>query len=381
MKRMLLALFTAFWFGASAQITVSAFTFPATNDTLRYAFDDAPPTTLNASSAPGGPQIWNFSELEAVENDQVIYRPASAGMNFAKYPGADLVLIAGGGETYFNKTNTQFQVMGFAGDFALAFGASIVGRYQPALIERRAPMNFFDVNLQTSNLNFAFGTDQLPDSLFAGLNFIDSIRIRQNTSRTDVVDGWGVCQLPFGVQYDVLREKRTTYNTTAVDLYITFPFPGWIDLTTLLPGGGGFGDLIGTDTTVQYVFFSGTEKEEIAVVTFNAAVDSVQNVQFKFNGISATDDADAPGKASIQAHPNPAVDWVRFDCANLPADSYTFKIFNIIGNEVWKETHFLSGNRSVRVDIEDFKKGTYLYSLEDKHGNTISTKRLVIIKP
>lgn len=378
---MLLALFTALWFGASAQITVSALTFPATNDTLWYAFDDAPPLSLNANSAPGGPQIWDFSELEAVETDQIVYRPASAGMNFAQFPGADLVLITGGGETYFNKTNTQFQVVGFAGEFAAAFGADIVGRYQPASIERRAPMNFFDINQQQSDLNFAFSTDQLPDSLFAGLNFIDSIRIRLNTSRLDVVDGWGACELPFGALYDVLREKRTTYTNTAVDLYLTFPFPGWIDLTTLLPGGGAFGDLIGTDTTVQYLFFSGTEKEEIAVVTYNAAGDSLQDVQFIFNGISATDDADAPGKATIQAHPNPAVDWVRFDCANLPADSYTFKIFNIIGNEVWKETHFLSGNRSVRVDLEDFKKGTYLYSLEDKQGNTISTKRLVIIKP
>jgi hypothetical protein len=54
--------------------------------------------------------------------------------------------------------------------------------------------------------------------------------------------------------------------------------------------------------------------------------------------------------------PNPAVDWVRFDCSNLPQEEYTLKIYNIIGKVVWKETYQLSGNRSIRIDLDDFKK-------------------------
>ncbi len=379
---LLTALFNAFRMVAFAQITVTSLTFPVAGDTLFYALDDAPPS-LNANTPPGGAQIWDFTGLIATETFQIAYRPTSVGTYKNSFPGAEMVVIEGASETYFNATNMRFEVMGFSGVFPGAFGANVLGRYAPFLIERRSPMNFFDINQVGSNLSFAFSTDQLPDSLFMGFPAPDSIRIRINTNRLDVVDGWGTCLIPpVGASYDVLREKRTEYNTTAIDIYISNPFPlGWVDLTTLLPGGGGFAGLIGTDTTVNYAFFSNTEKEEIAVVSYDASGADLQNVQFKFSGTTATHPTEVPGKANIQAHPNPAVDWVRFDCTNLPSDSYTFKIFNIIGNVVWKETHFLSGDRSVRVDLDDFKKGTYLYSLEDKAGNTIATKRLVIIKP
>lgn len=380
---LLSALFTAFRMLAFAQITVTSLTFPVAGDTLRYALDDAPPTTLNANSSPGGAQTWDFSGLIATETFQVAYRPASAGTYKNSFPGAEMVVIEGASETYFNATNMRFETMGFSGAFPGAFGANVLGRYNPFLIERRSPMNFFDINVTGSDLSFAFSTDLLPDSLFMGFPAPDSIRIRINTFRTDAVDGWGTCIIPpSGATYDVLREKRTEYSTTAIDIYVSNPFPlGWVDLSTFFPGGGGFAGLIGTDTTINYVFLSNTEKEEIAVASYDASGAQLNTVQFKFAGTTSTHTGGAPGKANIQAHPNPAVDWVRFDCTNLPSDSYTFKIFDIVGNVVWKETHFLSGDRSVRVDLDNFKKGTYLYSLEDKAGNTIATKRLVIIKP
>lgn len=81
------------------------------------------------------------------------------------------------------------------------------------------------------------------------------------------------------------------------------------------------------------------------------------------------------------AFPNPAVEWVRFDCKNLPESDYTLKIFNIVGKVVWKENYSISGNKSITVELEDFKKGTYLYSLVDKDGNVIGTRRLVVLKP
>ena len=57
------------------------------------------------------------------------------------------------------------------------------------------------------------------------------------------------------------------------------------------------------------------------------------------------------------------------------------KIFNIVGKVVWKENYALSGNKSIKLQLEEFKKGTYLYSLLDSKGNTIGTKRLVVLKP
>lgn len=76
----------------------------------------------------------------------------------------------------------------------------------------------------------------------------------------------------------------------------------------------------------------------------------------------------------------PAVESVRFDCTNLAAGDYTLKIFNIIGKCVEEELYAFR-NHLFPVDLDDFKKGTYIYSLVDKQGNAVGTKRLVVLKP
>ncbi len=377
---MLLALFTALCFSSSAQITITAATFPAVGDTFKIAVDQNP-ANIQVATPPGGNQLWDFSSLGISQTDQVVYQPASAGIYSMSFPGADLAVIGANGETFYNITNTQFQSLGYAGADPANLGVQVLAKFSPVFVERRAPMNFFDINSQQSDLSLPFSAEQLPAALFAGLPITpDSIRVRISTDRLDVVDGWGTCQIPGG-SYPVLRQKRSDYTTTGVDVKV--PFLGWIDLSSLLGGGGGgtIGNFIGTDTTITYRFYSGTEKQEIAVATMSNDLSTVETVRYKNNETVAAPEVDAPGAANIQAFPNPAVERVRFDCSNLPAEEYTLKIFNIIGKVVWKQNYVITGNRSVTVELEDFRKGTYLYSLIDSKGNIIGTKRLVVLKP
>ncbi len=368
--------FSALCAFASAQITVTNATFPAAGDSLVFAVDNGP-LGLNPASAPGGPQIWDFSTLQKDDNLSVVYRSASVGTQVANYPGADLV-ITGQGETYFNLTNTKFEVLGYAGGDPTGFGLNVVAKFNPVIVERKSPLNFFDINSQQTNLSLPFSTDALPDSLLAGLPIVpDSIRIRISTQRLEVVDGYGTCQIPGGT-YPVLRQKRTDYTTTGVDIKV--PFLGWIDLSTLI-GGGGAGLGIGTDTTVTYRFYSNTEKVEIAIATMSNDLSSVESIRFKNITTTPAIEPTPAIFSSIQAFPNPAVEWVRFDCTNLAAGDYTLKIFNILGKLVWKKNYTLSGTTSFKVELDDFKKGTYIYSLVDKQGISVGTKRLVVLKP
>ena len=381
MKRMLLAAFSALCLGASAQITVTSATFPVAGDTLRFAFDESP-VGFNPATPPGGGQVWDFSNLSTDDNSEVIYNPASSGIHFSDYPGAEMV-VSDQGETYLNVTSSKVETLGYAGADPAGFGVDVISRFVPALIERRSPMQFFDINAQTSDLRLTLPTNQPPlDSVFSGLPVnIDSLRVNITTSRTEAVDGWGTCQIPGGA-YPVLRQKRTDYVSTGLEVHVLL-FPGfgnWVDLSTLV-GGGGLGSFIGTDTTVTYRFYSGTEKEEIAVATMSPDLSQVVRIRYKDNKTTAAPEVNSPGTASISAFPNPAVDWVRFDCTNLPQEDYTLKIFNIIGKVVWKENYQLAGTRSIRVELDNFKKGTYLYSLSDKKGHIVGTKRLVVLKP
>ncbi len=377
MKQMLLAIFSALFFGASAQITVTSATFPTAGDTLHYALD-TDPGGLTIATPPGGNQTWNLLDLQADQTSEVVYAAASAGLHALDFPGSDLVVFGGNRETYYNKTNAQFTRLGYAGADANSFGLEVIARFSPGLVERKSPLNFFDIMAQTSDLSLPFATDQIPDSLLGGIAFTpDSVRVRINTNRLEVVDGWGTCQIPGG-NYNVLRVKRTEYRTTALDVYLLL---GWVDITNLLGSGSNLGGFLGTDTTTTFRFYNNVEKEEVAVATMSNDLSTVERVQFKDNLTTPTIEADSPGAATIQAYPNPAVEFVRFNCANLPAGDYTLKIFNIIGKVVWKENYQLVGSKSIRVELDDFKKGTYLYSLVDSQGNIIGTKRLVILKP
>ncbi len=375
---------SALYLTVTAQITVTSATFPAAGDSLVYAIDELP-LGVNPATAPGGNQVWDFGVLQKDTTFSVVYRPSSAGSQVAQFPGSDLAILAQG-ETYFNVTNNNFEVMGFAGQDPTGLGLNITAKFTPLVKERYAPMNFFDIKQGTSDLNLTFPTNQPPlDSIFSGLPVnIDSMRVRITTERLGVVDGWGTAVIPGGT-YPVLREKRTEYTTTGIDVYVAL-FPGfgqWVDLGTLIGGGGGggIGGFIGTDTTVTYRFISNTEKEEIAIATMNNDLTTVETIRFKNLSTSPTLEPVIDFAGSIQAFPNPAVEWVRFDCTNIPAGEYTLKIFNLLGKQVWKRNYTLSGNTSFRIELDNFKKGTYIYSLVDKNGNAVGTKRLVILKP
>lgn len=370
---------------SSAQITLTNAIFPALGDSLTYLIDESP-LGINPATPPGGNQVWDFSGLQADDASSLVFRNPATGNNSANFPGADLVVL-GQGETYYNITNDRFEVLGYAGIDPANLGLQLSGvKFYPPLIERRSPTNFFDINSQSSNLGVSFPTNQPPlDSIFSGLPVdIDSMRVRVNTNRTEVADAYGTCQIPGGT-YPVLRLKRTDYVTTSIDVYVVL-FPGfgnWVDLSSIIGGGGGggIGNFIGTDTTVTYRFMNNTVKEEIAVATMNNELSEVETVRYKNNGTSPAYEPLLQFAGNIQAFPNPAVEWVRFDCTNIPAGEYTLKIFNIIGKCVWKKNYTLAGTTSFKVELDDFKKGTYIYSLVDKNGNAVGTKRLVVLKP
>lgn len=370
---------------ASAQITVTNATFPAAGDSLVYAIDELP-IGINPATPPGFNQIWDFSTLQKEDTLSVVYRPASAGSQVAQFPGSDLV-ITGQGETYFNVTNTTFEAMGYAGGDPSGLGLNVVAKFAPPMVERYAPMNVFDIKNPETSLLLTFPTDQPPlDSIFSNLPVnIDSMRVNVETNRIETVDGSGTVTIPGGT-YPVLRQKRTEYTTTGIDLYVVL-FPGfgqWVPLSTIIGGGGGgggLGNFLGTDTTVSFRFYNDIEKEEIAIATMNNEQSAVESIRFKFNATVPAIEPVSAFSGSIQAFPNPAVEWVRFDCVNLTPGDYTLKIFNIIGKCVWKKNYTLSGTTSFRVDLDDFKKGTYIYSLVDKNNVSVGTKRLVVLKP
>lgn len=389
MKQMLLAALSFICISATAQPTITSSYFPAAGDTLRSAIVQEPDAGFNSLiTGNNGPFNWDLSNVTADNYATTVYLNASTGVNFADFPGADIMVSGTQGETYFNKTNTQLQAMGYAGADPGNFGLNIIARFDPFVIERKAPLNLFDFGSTSTDLSLPFGTDQLPDSLFSGLPFsLDSIRVKISTDRTEITNAYGKVTLPgFAQPFDVLRVERNEYTTTGLD--IKLPFIGWTDLATIIGGGGGggggIGGFIGVDTTITHRFYANNVKEEIAVLTLNNDKSEITSIRYKTADVVSSNEPSfglAPGSPNVSTYPNPAVDWVRFDYFNLPDDNYNLKIFSLIGNPVWDKNYRLSGTKNLRIDLDSFRKGTYLYSFSDSKGKVITTKKLVVVKP
>jgi hypothetical protein len=379
MKSMLLSFFSCAWISLFSQTPVTVAAFPSIGDTIRTSVDT---NALVAVLNPGGPNNWAFGLLESHRSGNLVYQAASVGNEFGSFPDAQMVTIAANGsETYYTKTATRFLTLGYAGPDPANLGLNVIARFQPPLVNQRAPMMFFDVNQSTSNLSLAFSIADLPDSLLMIPAGIDSIRLRFKQDRLDVVDAYGSINIP-GETQTVLREKRTEISETLIDVYSGFL--GWFELPIGGIGGGGGipAGLLGVDTSVSYHFFSNQVKEQVAVVDVDPNTLSPQRVTFKSNQTSAVKpEPEFTLAASVFAYPNPAVDEVSFECRNLPSGSYSLKIFNLLGKTVWKQDYQIAGSKSIKVDLDQMRKGTYLYSLTDKNGTIIGTKRLVIIKP
>lgn len=381
-KSLLVILFTLNLGSYVAQITVTSSTFPAAGDTLWYALDDKPaPALVSVLTPPGGNQFWNLSQVKPGPTFTVRYLPASQGIHTAKYPGAELFVANPTNETYYNISSTRFENMGLAGKdpFGLNLDATI--RLQPVVPERRSPMNFFDINQISSGYTLSFPIQALPESVrntIPGINQIDSFRIRLSTQRLDVVDAYGMLRIPAG-DYNVLREKRTEYKTTSMDVHT---FLGWIDISSIGGPPPSLSRLFLTDTTTRYHYFNDKEKEVVAVITVTndqAGISSIQ-VKSKPQSISTDVKTAAEPRVTVRIFPNPASEWVIFDFINLPSDRYTIKMYTLQGKEVWWQTFNMAGNKSFQLPLDLFENGTYILRLSNENGSVADTQHLVVLK-
>ncbi len=380
MKNHLLGIFfLTLSFALSAQITVTNATFPQAGDTLRTAIDGAP-NGIDINPAGGTTdQSWDFTNLLGVATERV-YRPASEGTNFAAFPSADIFSTLGPtGETYYDLMDDGMVLVGYEGPDPANLGLSLTVKLDPTLRERRAPLNFIDNYSDESAILLSFASDDLPAAVLDSLDETpDSIRLRIAIDRNGIVDGWGTAKIPGGT-YDILREKIVEERDTRLEIKVSIgPISSWIDVTSAVP----FFDFVGKDTVTTYTFWNDEEKEPIALVTVdNEDNDQVLLVEYKYVDLSTNTTYINRGRPDLVANPNPAIDEVRFNFLNLDSGQYTLKVYNILGVVIWEKQYRVSGNRTEKIDLSNFRKGTYLYSLVNENGKTITTKRLMVMRP
>jgi hypothetical protein len=359
------------------QITVQNITIPKVGDTLRTATDNLPSNITITN--PGANQTWDFSNLVAPFVTETVLLPPSEGMSAFQFPTATyMIKQTDNAEFYFRNTNNQTLQLGFTGEAPGGLGINILAKYVPPQIDKQTPMSYGDQLSSSTSIDIPFSSSIIPDSILNQLPIRpDSIRISATFAIETNVDAWGKLTIPGGT-YDVLRQKRTTIANRKLEIKAGLSF--WIDVTSAFPLPG----ITGLDTTVVYEFWSNVAKEAIAIVSVSEPQSTqATSVQFKAdsNVITSAYTKPTTKTGNIHAYPNPAIGSVRFDIVGLTPGNYTVKIINILGMSVWSEKYYISGSRTVRVELDNFKRGTYLYALINDKGRTITTKRLIVLKP
>jgi len=151
------------------------------------------------------------------------------------------------------------------------------------------------------------------------------------------------------------------------------PF-GWTPVNSVAP-------MIDWDrsSTIEHRYFIIKELPiPYAIIEKRDGIYNVSVLDFNRSGDSVTATLGPP---QIKALPNPVINDVRFEITNVPAGIYVIKIKNILGEIKIQKTVQLSMADIFPVKIDNLRKGSYFYVLEDDQGNVLSTKRLIVLKP
>lgn len=354
-----LLIFISIAFGVNAQITVTNASWPKAGDTTKLATDFEPVYQFAPALATNG--NWDFSALKEQSIDLTSFLPASQGSGFADFPGAELYSKSDFLEIYYNITNTAFEILGYKGDIlGLGFPLAIKGK--PASVERRNPMNYFDIGNTESTFGASFSAALLPDSLLSGFPITpDSVRFGQTIKRLDVVDSWGKLKIPLG-SYDVLREKRTSITTYKIEVKI--PVVGWLDVSQVFGG-----EQAKPDTAVDYHYISNGSFAPIMVLNCTSKGDTINQIDFKTNSTKVGIFGPSNPVAKLDLYPNPASSYININTAGIAEGETTLYITDLLGRVVRIEQEYLTQNAYTWfINLDNFNTGMYFVSLKDDKG-------------
>ncbi len=357
--------------GLFAQITLTSDYLPTAGDKIEISVAE---NFTDLVLPSGGNHDVDFSGLTETDSYTQTYLAASESELQDSFPTANLVLVdsqTGGSLFYFSDANT-YDYIGFIGEQYLGIDVPVKMTPSAPVTRRKAPFNFGDLFDGDFDVSLSFDANQLPDTLFASSPIKpDSIKISIVSHTTNIAEGFGIVKIPGG-EYDALRIKSIETRNTKVEGKLGTI---WIDITSFLPFDG-----LGDVTIESYAYYSNETVTPILTVTLDTDK-NISGVSYKKNELGTFNTSVDFVKPNLNITPNPVIDSSVLNFSNVTKGDYEVKIFNVLGREVWSNQYKIAGSKKITVDFSSLRRGTYLYSLIDSSGKTISTKRLLVLRP
>jgi hypothetical protein len=358
-----------------AQIIVTNNTFPKDGDVLKVVTKRSLSSPLNLGNV-GGPQTWDFSQLNSGTLTVTKCLNAKEGMDFDSFPSAELLLLGpNGSEQYIDVTPTKMSLIGLGRNNDV-FPLPIHIGYSEAPVLREAPLSFIQSTTSIGKFNIELSSSFIPDSILTP-GTIDSIRFQFISEERGLMDAFGKVKMQ-NKETEVLRQ--TVQRITEAKAFVKVPFLGWQDATSLIQSLGGLGsqalDFLGKDTSYVVNFISNTYKEILVSVDLDSAK-NFESVSFADIGGIMSSTTNIKSKLGIQAYPNPASDETKIDCRALPVGNYLCVLYNSMGKTVcaqWLDTRL---GETHTFSTKELTPGIYTIAVIGKNKGIVGTTKLL----
>lgn len=356
---------------ALAQPVINSKNFPDPGDTLYFLTDHLPDRIR--ITAPGPKQFWSFSHLDAPILEHILVEPPSAGKMSDVFPTAEMVLQGEDGqEAYYRTDDAGLHLLGRSESFQ-GMDAQVMSSFDQGLMEVVSGMEYDDDLDVESMYDCQLERSSLPSSVSKQLSpAVNRVRLHAKLTRRMTADAWGNMLIPGG-QYDVLRVRIDDVCDVSVETQESENSPWEI-------GDPIIGEkILGRKNKSYYRFYAANIPWPIAVFYLDEE-DELERVTFRANPQQIEYYQTSDTNQKIYAFPNPSYGSLRLRFDNLKPGNYTVRFYNILGKQLFEEDYEIESAKTVRVDVSNLQKGTYLYALIDDRGNKLVTKRIVVLK-
>lgn len=380
MDKILLLLLTFLGWGmvqeCDAQITINTSTFPSVGDVvIQYAASQA---NIDVKPEATGYTTWDFKNLAVSSQTTITYERPTEKPYSDFFTGADMYVQSGGIGFYYDKQSDKVVEMGLAGMDPILNLIETYNLYEGHRYSHRSGITYGSTYRNEFSMKFSESKENLPDTFQGYLNTfgIDSIRFVSNVEEEDEIDAYGELQIG-DKTYDVLRAKRVTIIDS--EIYAYQGLFGWVPVDPELLPIEGISNFVGRDTVESYVFLANDVKAPVAQITMDRTTNTPTRATFLDRTASSTTPSSNKAK-EITAYPNPTYGEITFTVKNHSSNRYRLEVYNIIGVKLLSK-EFSYGSDTLKTNLQNLSKGTYLYSIFDNEGNKLTTKRLVIVTP
>ncbi|MEO5990820.1 MAG: T9SS type A sorting domain-containing protein [Ferruginibacter sp.] len=84
-----------------------------------------------------------------------------------------------------------------------------------------------------------------------------------------------------------------------------------------------------------------------------------------------------PTEKILKFFPNPAISYINFDFNRSYDKGYNLQIFNFMGKKVYDINN---APTQIRVSLQEFYRGIYIYQLRNKNGQIIDSGKFQVLK-